>query len=576
METRLDADFSDVRIHADAAARVSAAEIGALAYTSGSHVVIADAGADKRALAHELTHVIQQRRGLVAGRDYGGGLRVSDPGEASEREASATAARVMSGSASRGGASRVGSSPARDGTSGPGPAVIQRISFFSILRRPAWWLTKLILHWGYDRFKLLVQGLGDEALSLSDDLLEQAIAKAAGARAALRPAPEPFRPVSELTKTAIEGRERGLRTNELLELRDREAEEAKVRGFSAALVGAQRGELDDLALKLVRSRDDLDRRKLEMLQRAEFILAALEAGDFRAHLGELRDKIGEKERQLLGLTSVQAEAKSILQSITGSARPRVRSETIVAAENVRDQYISRYKLLAEISGREIQTLQVIIRSIRVPPARSQDPRSVKKRDKALRRIALISPGDLTIVGSYLEEQITAARDFYDVSRLEQMLSRVRREPKAREVLDFIGKKGVAGLFAAKNEAAELLEEAVTTLQALQPWRIVSHFTREDQETIDNREYYEAEAKKFQGLYAELEELSELYANEDYADRIGSVIRVQNWSRKEAIKQRVDELEKGEASEEEEEYPSVPLEQFIGDGDLPPLKKLVAE
>ncbi|MFE6765318.1 DUF4157 domain-containing protein [Streptomyces sp. NPDC057689] len=99
MESRLGADFSDVRIHTDAAARASAAEVGARAYTSGHHVVIGDGGADKHTLAHELTHVIQQRRGPVAGTDNGGGLRVSDPSDRFERAAEANATRVMRGPA---------------------------------------------------------------------------------------------------------------------------------------------------------------------------------------------------------------------------------------------------------------------------------------------------------------------------------------------------------------------------------------------------------------------------------------------------------------------------------------------
>ncbi|TRV77834.1 DUF4157 domain-containing protein [Streptomyces sp. 130] len=99
MESRLGADFSDVRIHTDAAAKASAAEVGARAYTSGHHVVIGDGGADKHTLAHELTHVIQQRRGPVAGTDNGAGLRVSDPSDRFEREAEANATRVMRGPA---------------------------------------------------------------------------------------------------------------------------------------------------------------------------------------------------------------------------------------------------------------------------------------------------------------------------------------------------------------------------------------------------------------------------------------------------------------------------------------------
>ena len=96
MEARLGADFSDVRLHSDASARRSAAEVGARAYTSGSHVVIGEGGGDSRTLAHELIHVIQQRRGPVAGTDNGSGLRVSDPSDRFEREAEAGAARAMS------------------------------------------------------------------------------------------------------------------------------------------------------------------------------------------------------------------------------------------------------------------------------------------------------------------------------------------------------------------------------------------------------------------------------------------------------------------------------------------------
>ncbi|MFB7745871.1 DUF4157 domain-containing protein [Streptomyces sp. NPDC056132] len=97
MESRLGADFGDVRLHSDAAAQRSAAEIGARAYTSGSHIVVGQGGADRHTLAHELTHVIQQRRGPVAGTDTGDGLRVSDPSDSFERAAEANATRALSG-----------------------------------------------------------------------------------------------------------------------------------------------------------------------------------------------------------------------------------------------------------------------------------------------------------------------------------------------------------------------------------------------------------------------------------------------------------------------------------------------
>ncbi|WP_399034417.1 DUF4157 domain-containing protein [Streptomyces sp. ASQP_92] len=127
MEARLGADFSDVRIHNDSAARASAAEVGARAYTSGSHVVIGDGGNDKHTLAHELTHVIQQRQGPVAGTDNGSGLKVSDPSDRFEREAEANATRVMSGGSARQSApSAPESGPSASVQSAPAEPAVQR------------------------------------------------------------------------------------------------------------------------------------------------------------------------------------------------------------------------------------------------------------------------------------------------------------------------------------------------------------------------------------------------------------------------------------------------------------------
>lgn len=68
-EPRFGTDFGDVRIHDDASASSAAEAIGALAYTSGSHIAFArdryapGTEAGRRLLAHELTHVVQQRGG---------------------------------------------------------------------------------------------------------------------------------------------------------------------------------------------------------------------------------------------------------------------------------------------------------------------------------------------------------------------------------------------------------------------------------------------------------------------------------------------------------------------------------
>lgn len=102
MEARLGHDFSDVRVHTDSAAESSARALGANAYTVGSDVVFQRDHYDpsstegRTTLAHELTHVVQQRRGPVDGTDTGTGVKVSDPADRFEQEAAATAQAVMS------------------------------------------------------------------------------------------------------------------------------------------------------------------------------------------------------------------------------------------------------------------------------------------------------------------------------------------------------------------------------------------------------------------------------------------------------------------------------------------------
>ncbi len=105
MESRLGHDFSDVRVHDDSAAAASASAVNAHAYTVGSNVVFQRDRYDPSShegrvtLAHELTHVVQQRSGPVDGTSAPGGIKVSDPADRFEREAASNAQRVMSGPA---------------------------------------------------------------------------------------------------------------------------------------------------------------------------------------------------------------------------------------------------------------------------------------------------------------------------------------------------------------------------------------------------------------------------------------------------------------------------------------------
>jgi hypothetical protein len=88
--------LDDVHVHTDANANQLATSVSARAFTTGSDIYFArgehNPGSTdgQQLLAHELTHVVQQR-----GASTSGPLTVSQPGDALENEAEATAGDVV-------------------------------------------------------------------------------------------------------------------------------------------------------------------------------------------------------------------------------------------------------------------------------------------------------------------------------------------------------------------------------------------------------------------------------------------------------------------------------------------------
>ncbi|HYR64059.1 MAG TPA: DUF4157 domain-containing protein, partial [Actinomycetota bacterium] len=103
MGDRFGADLGGVRVHTDARAAASAAEVDAAAYAVGSHVVFGPGQwaphekGGRAVLAHELAHVLQARASPVSHP----GLNVGAPDAAAEREATDLAAVVASGGKAR-------------------------------------------------------------------------------------------------------------------------------------------------------------------------------------------------------------------------------------------------------------------------------------------------------------------------------------------------------------------------------------------------------------------------------------------------------------------------------------------
>jgi hypothetical protein len=97
MEGAFGADFTNVRVHTDAESDALNRGISAKAFTTGSDIFFRkDASpGDHSLLAHELTHVVQQR----SGGGSGGGMTVGPAGDSHEQHADAMSSAVTSGTA---------------------------------------------------------------------------------------------------------------------------------------------------------------------------------------------------------------------------------------------------------------------------------------------------------------------------------------------------------------------------------------------------------------------------------------------------------------------------------------------
>ena len=94
MESALGAPFGDVRVHSNSESDMLNRRLTARAFTTGSDIFLrSDASpSDPRLMAHELTHVVQQRS-MAGG---AGGMQVGAAGDAHEQSADAAAAVVAS------------------------------------------------------------------------------------------------------------------------------------------------------------------------------------------------------------------------------------------------------------------------------------------------------------------------------------------------------------------------------------------------------------------------------------------------------------------------------------------------
>lgn len=98
MEASFGESFQDVRIHQDSEANSLNRSLGAKAFTTGNDVFFRQDASpgDHSLLAHELTHVVQQRDGAAGA---SGGMQVGPANDAMEQAADSAASTISAGGA---------------------------------------------------------------------------------------------------------------------------------------------------------------------------------------------------------------------------------------------------------------------------------------------------------------------------------------------------------------------------------------------------------------------------------------------------------------------------------------------
>jgi len=92
-------NFGHVRVHSDPVARSSAEELGALAYTTGPHIVLGGNRVSDEVMYEEVDHVRQQALGSVPGTLNGKGEKVSHPNDPFEKSAGSNGRKLARGAA---------------------------------------------------------------------------------------------------------------------------------------------------------------------------------------------------------------------------------------------------------------------------------------------------------------------------------------------------------------------------------------------------------------------------------------------------------------------------------------------
>jgi len=98
MGSAMGTDFGDVQVHTGKESDELNQQVGAEAFTTGKDIFFREgaynpgASGGQELIAHELTHVVQQGQGMVAG--GGGNMTVNEPGDVHEQQADSVARSV--------------------------------------------------------------------------------------------------------------------------------------------------------------------------------------------------------------------------------------------------------------------------------------------------------------------------------------------------------------------------------------------------------------------------------------------------------------------------------------------------
>lgn len=288
-----------------------------------------------------------------------------------------------------------------------------------------------------------------------------------------------------------------------------EHHEAELQAFKATLLGFGLDEVQDLVDRLSATTDPADAERAAVAREFLTLQWAAAAGGPDAYLRGFeaeRMRLSEQVRALEQKRAKITPSRVLPHAVLPDRYRDKHHEEATALESARARMAQIDETTASVTAdrQQITDLQMITGHVQGTDAGN---------------LASLTSAQLARCEQLLREAITAADNLADTTRLQTLMQRVLKEPKARSMLDLLRAGGAGVLYAKKDEADRLVTLYEAQYATFAPgWQERWGLWAPDPERAAEFERLAGQLAEARAVSAERAELVFLYQSADYAQR----------------------------------------------------------